>query len=222
MTCLPAAALKGAQNDILYVDDGDGRSVQPFFDQAFQMMGILDRVDRYDVRVPSSSLGNGPGARVTDVLHRSRPTTRRSSGTPRSSTTAPSVTVPARRRRATTLRCSSRSSTTRPGAGVVHQRRRHRRGLGELRCSVRDQLRSVYMNFNLLTRITRRSVSASTRSHRSPAEVPSRTPPARTRCRLRRLLGDQPVRRADSDRFAVTEMLYANNPLYARHLADDD
>ncbi len=68
MTCLPAAALKGAQNDILYVDDGDGRSVQPFFDQAFQMMGILDRVDRYDVRAPSSSLGNGPGARVTDVL----------------------------------------------------------------------------------------------------------------------------------------------------------
>ena len=68
MTCLPAAALNGPENDILYVDDGDGRSVQPFFDQAFQQMGILDRVDRYDVRAPSSVLGNGPGGRVVDVL----------------------------------------------------------------------------------------------------------------------------------------------------------
>ncbi len=68
MTCLPRAALASPANDILYVDDGDGRAVQPFFDQAFQMMGILDEVDRYDVRAPSSALGNGPGARVTDVL----------------------------------------------------------------------------------------------------------------------------------------------------------
>ncbi len=66
VTCLPRAPLAGG-GDILYVDDGDGRAVQPFFDQAFQMLGILDEVDRYDVRAPSSSLNNGPGARVTDV-----------------------------------------------------------------------------------------------------------------------------------------------------------
>ncbi len=65
MTCLPAAALHGG--DILYVDDGDGRTVQPYFDQAFQFLGILDKVDRYDVRAPSSNVGNGPGARVTNV-----------------------------------------------------------------------------------------------------------------------------------------------------------
>jgi hypothetical protein len=68
VTCLPDAALLDPSNDILYVDDGDGRAVQPFFDQAFQQLGILDKVDRYDVRAPSSVLGNGPGARVVDVL----------------------------------------------------------------------------------------------------------------------------------------------------------
>ncbi len=66
VTCLPRRGLTGG--DILYVDDGDGRAVQPFFDQAFQQMGILDDVDRYDTRAPSSVLGNGPGARVVDVL----------------------------------------------------------------------------------------------------------------------------------------------------------
>ncbi len=68
MTCLPDKALAGGENDILYVDDGDGRAVQPFFDQAFQFLGILDNVDRYDVRAPSSSVANSPGARVVDVL----------------------------------------------------------------------------------------------------------------------------------------------------------
>ncbi len=68
MTCLPDLALLSPANDILYVDDGDGRAVQPYFDQAFQQMGILDEVDRYDVRAPSSGLGNGPGSRVVDVL----------------------------------------------------------------------------------------------------------------------------------------------------------
>ncbi len=66
-TCLPDKALLSNANDILYVDDGDGRSVQPFFDQAFQQMGIEDRVDRYDVRAPSSNVGNGPSTRVVDV-----------------------------------------------------------------------------------------------------------------------------------------------------------
>jgi hypothetical protein len=71
VTCLPRAALTGG--DILYVDDGDGRSVQPFFDQAFQFMGILDEVDRYDVRAPSSNVNNGPGARVVDMFEQILP-----------------------------------------------------------------------------------------------------------------------------------------------------
>jgi hypothetical protein len=66
MTCLPAAALNNG-GDILYVDDGDGRGVQPFFDQAFQALGILDKVDRFDVLAPSSNVANSPGSRVTSV-----------------------------------------------------------------------------------------------------------------------------------------------------------
>jgi len=66
VTCLPTVQLKGG--DILYVDDGDGRFVQPYFDSAFDQLGILDKVDRYDVRSPASNVGNGPGARVRDVF----------------------------------------------------------------------------------------------------------------------------------------------------------
>jgi hypothetical protein len=71
-TCLPAAALNNG-GDILYVDDGDGRAVQPFFDQAFQVLGILDKVDRFDVISPSSSVANSPGSRVTNVANQILP-----------------------------------------------------------------------------------------------------------------------------------------------------
>jgi len=54
--------------EILYVDAFDGRGAQPFFDQFFRAEGIDDEVDRYDVRSPSSSEGNGPGARVQNVF----------------------------------------------------------------------------------------------------------------------------------------------------------
>jgi len=66
MTCLPAVG-RDPGNDILYVDDMSGRGVQPFFDTAFQQLGILDKVDRYDVRRPDSNQGNGLGSRVVDV-----------------------------------------------------------------------------------------------------------------------------------------------------------
>jgi hypothetical protein len=66
MTCLPAAGLD-AGNDILYVDDMSGRGGQPYFDTAFQQMGLLNRVDRFDVRGPSSTIANGLGSRVTDA-----------------------------------------------------------------------------------------------------------------------------------------------------------
>jgi hypothetical protein len=64
-TCLPAAAFHGGS--ILYVDDTDFRGAQPFVDTALDLMGILDEVDRYDVRGASYLAGNGPGSRVVDV-----------------------------------------------------------------------------------------------------------------------------------------------------------
>lgn len=65
-TCLPAAGLYPG-NDILYVDDCDGRGVQQFFDSAFGLLGLSGKVDRYDVRGPTSSVGNGLATRVADV-----------------------------------------------------------------------------------------------------------------------------------------------------------
>ncbi|UCG50802.1 MAG: T9SS type A sorting domain-containing protein [Candidatus Latescibacterota bacterium] len=65
VTCLPANGLNGA-TDILYVDDFDGGGAQPYYDSAFKALDIVP--DRYDVRAPASLTGNGPGARVVDVL----------------------------------------------------------------------------------------------------------------------------------------------------------
>jgi hypothetical protein len=65
-TILPAAGWKRG-GEILYVDGFDGMGAQPFFDTAFSANGILDEVDRYDIRGPSSNVGNHPGGRVVDV-----------------------------------------------------------------------------------------------------------------------------------------------------------
>ena len=65
-TCLPAGGWKHG-GDILYVDGMDGRGAQPYFDTAFQALGLLDEVDRYDVRGPSSNVADRPGSRVKDV-----------------------------------------------------------------------------------------------------------------------------------------------------------
>jgi hypothetical protein len=67
ITCLPDHALNDG-GDILYVDDGSGRVVQPYFDQAFQQLGILDKVDRFDVWAPSSNVSNSLDSRVTDIF----------------------------------------------------------------------------------------------------------------------------------------------------------
>ncbi|UCG51502.1 MAG: T9SS type A sorting domain-containing protein [Candidatus Latescibacterota bacterium] len=64
MTCLPANALAGI-TDILYVDDCDQHGVQPYFDTAYDILGI--KPDRYDVRSPAYDLSVGPGGRVSDV-----------------------------------------------------------------------------------------------------------------------------------------------------------
>jgi hypothetical protein len=62
-TVLPAEGVANG-GDFLYVDGMNFRGSQPFFDTAFDLMGILDHVDRYDIRGPSSAVGNHPGARV--------------------------------------------------------------------------------------------------------------------------------------------------------------
>ena len=53
--------------DILYVDDTDDRGgpAQLFFDSAFDMLGIRDKIDRFDVMGPSSAVGNSLASRVT-------------------------------------------------------------------------------------------------------------------------------------------------------------
>ncbi|HEX5132045.1 MAG TPA: T9SS type A sorting domain-containing protein [Candidatus Krumholzibacteria bacterium] len=65
-TILPAGGWKRG-GDILYVDGMDGRGAQPYFDTAFDALGIGDKVDRYDVRGPSSGVSNRPAGRVKNV-----------------------------------------------------------------------------------------------------------------------------------------------------------
>jgi hypothetical protein len=64
---LPIRGNLTGTRDILYVDGMDGRGGQPYFDSAFQSLGILGDIDRYDVRGPSSSVSNRPAGRVKDV-----------------------------------------------------------------------------------------------------------------------------------------------------------
>jgi hypothetical protein len=68
---LPIQGLVGG--DILYVDGMHRRGAQPQFDQAFNLIGILDEIDRYDIRGPSSNVANRPGARVIDPLQQILP-----------------------------------------------------------------------------------------------------------------------------------------------------
>jgi hypothetical protein len=44
----------------------DGRGAQVYWDTVFEL--IISPVDRYDVRAPTSGVGNRPGGRVTDVI----------------------------------------------------------------------------------------------------------------------------------------------------------
>jgi len=55
--------------EILYVDGFDGHGAQPYFDTAFEMAGILDEVDRFDIRAPEATAGNRLGSRVVNVLN---------------------------------------------------------------------------------------------------------------------------------------------------------
>jgi hypothetical protein len=66
VTILPAGGWKNG-GDVLYVDGADGFGVQPFWDGAFQVLGLSDKVDRFDVTGPSSGVSNRLGGRVVDV-----------------------------------------------------------------------------------------------------------------------------------------------------------
>lgn len=64
-TILPAGGYNRG-GDILYVDDTDDRGgpAQLLFDSAFDMLGVRELVDRYDVLGPSSAVGNSLASRV--------------------------------------------------------------------------------------------------------------------------------------------------------------
>jgi hypothetical protein len=67
-TILPAGGFARG-GDILYVDDTDDRGgpAQMFFDTSFDMMGLRDRIDRFDVLGPSSAVGNSLASRVKNI-----------------------------------------------------------------------------------------------------------------------------------------------------------
>lgn len=66
VTILPAGGFNRG-GDILYVDGADGFGVQPYYDGAFMTLGLATKVDRFDVRGPSSGVSNRLGGRVYNV-----------------------------------------------------------------------------------------------------------------------------------------------------------
>lgn len=58
----------GGDGDILYVNNSGGQESRAYFDTAFELMGILDEVDRFDMRGPSTLAGNDIAGRVTNQL----------------------------------------------------------------------------------------------------------------------------------------------------------
>ncbi|MFH1755816.1 MAG: T9SS type A sorting domain-containing protein, partial [Candidatus Latescibacterota bacterium] len=58
MQILPGEGVANG-GDILYVDYFSGRGAQPYFDSAFELLGLSEEIDRFDKRGPSSLVGNG-------------------------------------------------------------------------------------------------------------------------------------------------------------------
>ncbi|UCH84399.1 MAG: hypothetical protein JSW50_01545, partial [Candidatus Latescibacterota bacterium] len=63
-----AGRLPGEDGDILFVDAAYNYE-QIYFDGAFEILGIKDRVDRYDVMAPTSFIGNYLPSRVKDIAN---------------------------------------------------------------------------------------------------------------------------------------------------------
>ena len=66
ITILPAGGFNRG-GDILYVDGADGFGVQPYYDGAFLTLNLASKIDRFDVRGPSSGVSNRLGGRVYNV-----------------------------------------------------------------------------------------------------------------------------------------------------------
>jgi hypothetical protein len=152
MTCLPAAGLLPG-NDILYVDDMSGRSVQPYFDTAFHQLGILDKVDRYDIRNPDSNVGNGLGARVVDVYQQLIPVYRKilwNTGNLEDGLIGDGIAANEKSDDWTALYAFIDQSDNSPGLWVNGDYAADE-WIGLATASA-VQMRTVYMNFGLLTR----------------------------------------------------------------------
>ncbi len=65
-TVLPAGGYNRGGN-ILYVDGADGYGSQPYFEGAFMVLGLRNKVDRYDVRGPASGESNTLSGRIYDI-----------------------------------------------------------------------------------------------------------------------------------------------------------
>jgi hypothetical protein len=65
VTCLPANAVNG-MTDILYINGSYGCGVQPFFQTAFEYLGVTP--DRFDVIDPTYNPAGSPANRVNNVL----------------------------------------------------------------------------------------------------------------------------------------------------------
>ena len=68
VTVLPAGGFNRG-GDILYVDGADGLGNQPYFDGSFMVLGLRDRIDRFDVRGPGTPAANRLSSRVTNVAN---------------------------------------------------------------------------------------------------------------------------------------------------------
>ncbi len=66
MQILPGAG-PARGGDILFVDNLGAGDERPMFEWAFEMLGIGDKVDRFDKRGPAFCEGNSLGGRVTDA-----------------------------------------------------------------------------------------------------------------------------------------------------------
>ncbi|HET6349536.1 MAG TPA: T9SS type A sorting domain-containing protein [Candidatus Krumholzibacteria bacterium] len=66
VTILPAGGFNRG-GDVLYVDGADSFGVQNYYDGAFLALGLADKIDRFDVRGPSSGVSNRLGGRVYNV-----------------------------------------------------------------------------------------------------------------------------------------------------------
>jgi hypothetical protein len=71
-TILPAAGYARG-GTVLYVDGMNFRGAQSAFDWSFIQLCIHHEVDRYDIRGPSSAVGNHPASRVVDVFQQILP-----------------------------------------------------------------------------------------------------------------------------------------------------